>query len=171
MIYLIYNRQQGFYTPSTVPISRGADKRWDVSWKSGWIVHPEFGGATSMTLIVEDDPVFLRIMKEILSTGFPSISLIEAANGTQALEQFNAWNPRLVFMDISLPDINGLKLTKRMKESNPEVIVVIVTNHDTPEHREAAYEAGADSFVSKSSNVATEVQTAVRSLAPWASHK
>ena len=78
--------------------------------------------------------------------------------------------PRLVFMDISLPDINGLKLTKKMKESNREVIVVIVTNHDTPEHREAAYEAGADSFISKSSNVATEIQAALRSLAPWVFH-
>jgi CheY-like chemotaxis protein len=124
-----------------------------------------------MTLIVEDDPVFLRIMKEILSTGFPSISLIEAVNGSQALEQFTTWNPRLIFMDISLPDINGLKLTRKMKERNPEVMVVIVTNHDTPEHREAAFEAGADSFISKNSNVATEVQAAVRSLAPWASHK
>jgi two-component system response regulator YesN len=121
-------------------------------------------------LIVEDDPVFLRIMKEILPPSSPSVSLIEAVNGKQALEQFNAWGPRLVFMDISLPDINGLKLTKKMKESNREVIVVIVTNHDTPEHREAAYEAGADSFISKSSNVATEIQAALRSLAPWVFH-
>jgi len=119
-------------------------------------------------LIVEDDPVFLRIMKEILSASCPSIPLIEAADGKQALDQFNAWDPRFVFMDISLPDINGLKLTRTMKESSPGVMVVIVTNHDTPEHREAAYEAGADSFISKISNVATEVRAAVRSLAPWA---
>jgi len=120
-------------------------------------------------LIVEDDPIFLRIMKEILLSAFPSVSLVEAANGRQALEEFNTWDPKLVFMDISLPDINGLKLTKTIKESNRGVVVVIVTNHDTPEHREAAYEAGADSFISKSSNIATEVQAAVKSLAPWAS--
>jgi two-component system, response regulator YesN len=119
-------------------------------------------------LIVEDDPIFLRIMKEILSDGFPSISLIEATNGKQALEQFNARSPRLVFMDISLPDINGLRLTRTMKDRNPGVVVVIVTNHDTPEHRAAASEAGANSFISKSSNIATEVQAALSSLAPWA---
>lgn len=122
----------------------------------------------SAILIVEDDPGFLRIMKEILSDGFPSIAVVEAANGKQALEQFNARGPRLVFMDISLPDINGLRLTRIMKDGNPGVVVVIVTNHDTPEYREAASEAGADSFISKSSNVATEVQAAVSFLAPWA---
>jgi len=119
-------------------------------------------------LIVEDNPIFRQIMKEILSSGFPSVALIEAANGQQALEQFDNDKPGLVFMDISLPDVNGLKLTERMKESNPEVIVVIMTNHDTPEHRDVAFEAGADSFISKSSNIDAEVQAAVRSLAPWA---
>jgi two-component system response regulator YesN len=117
-------------------------------------------------LIVEDNPIFLKIMKEILSTHFPTVLLIEAANGKEALEQFNDGGPRFVFMDISLPDTNGLKLTETIKEGNPEVIVVIITNHDTPEHREAAYEAGADSFISKSSNIALEVQAAVRSLMP-----
>lgn len=115
-------------------------------------------------LIVEDDPVFLRIMKEIVSSGFPSFSLFGAANGKEAMEQFDAAGPQLVFMDISLPDTNGLKLTRAMKERNPNIRVVIVTNHDTPEHREAAYEAGADSFISKSASIAREVEASIRSL-------
>ena len=119
-------------------------------------------------LIVEDDPVFLRIMKEIVSSGFPFVSLIEAGNGEEAMAKLEAAGPRVVFMDISLPDTNGLKLAKTMKERNPDVRVVIVTNHDTPEHREAAYEAGADSFISKSANVAREVESSIRSLVPWA---
>ena len=119
-------------------------------------------------LIVEDDPVFLRIMKEIVSSGFPFVSLIEAGNGEEAMAKLEAAGPRVVFMDISLPDTNGLKLAKTMKERKPDVRVVIVTNHDTPEHREAAYEAGADSFISKSANVAREVESSIRSLVPWA---
>jgi DNA-binding NarL/FixJ family response regulator len=119
-------------------------------------------------LIVEDDPVFLRIMKEIVSSGFPSVRLVGAASGEEAMAQFETAGPRLIFMDISLRDTNGLKLTKTMKERSPDIMVVIVTNHDTPEHREAAYEAGADSFISKSSNLAREVHSSVKSLAPWA---
>ena len=50
-------------------------------------------------------------------------------------------------MDIRLPGENGLELTKRIKMNYPDIIMVILTNYDLPEYREAARESMADYFV------------------------
>jgi DNA-binding NarL/FixJ family response regulator len=54
-------------------------------------------------------------------------------------------------MDLRLPGENGLELTKKIKAQYPGIIIVILTNYDLPEYREAAYQCGADHFVSKDS--------------------
>jgi len=59
--------------------------------------------------------------------------------------------PDLIFMDIKLPDDNGLDLTRRIKEAYPEKIVIVITHHDIPEYKEASLKSGADYFVSKGS--------------------
>jgi CheY-like chemotaxis protein len=73
-------------------------------------------------LIVEDDPLFRQILKEILASRFPSISIKEAAHGVEALRELEMNHLDLVFMDIKLPGMNGLELTKRIKESHPGIL-------------------------------------------------
>lgn len=113
-------------------------------------------------LIVEDDPLFRQILREILASRFPSVSIMEEAVGTEALRLFSAHRPAVVFMDITLPGMNGLELTKRMKDADPRIPVIIITHHDTPEYRQAALECGADDFISKASSIEEEVERAVR---------
>ena len=115
-------------------------------------------------LIVEDDPLFRQILKEVLASQFPSVSITETDRGTEALQQFAARRPAIVFMDIKLPEMNGLELTKRMKDADSGVPVIIITNHDTPEYRQAALECGADYFISKASSMDEEIERAVRSV-------
>ena len=115
-------------------------------------------------LIVEDDPLFRQILKEILISRFPSISIKEAAHGVEALQKLDMNGLDLVFMDIKLPGMNGLELTKKIKESHPSIPVIILTNHDTPEYRKAALECGADYFISKASSIEQEIEMAVQSV-------
>ncbi len=115
-------------------------------------------------LIVEDDPLFRQILKEILASRFPSISIKEATRGVEALQKLDLNRLDLVFMDIKLPGMNGLELTKRIKESYPGIPVIILTNHDTPEYRKAALECGADYFISKASSIEREIEMAVQSI-------
>ncbi len=115
------------------------------------------------TLIVEDDPLFRQIVKEILASKFPFMCVRQAAHGREALQKFDSHHPDIIFMDIKLPGMNGLELTKRIKGSNPEVLVIILTNHDTSQYRKAALECGADYFISKASTIEDEIETAVRS--------
>ena len=102
-------------------------------------------------LIVEDNPFFLQFLKETLHARLPSIDILEAANGEEALQKIRTLPPDAVFMDLRLPGANGLELTQKIKAQYPDIIIVILTNYDLPEYREAAHQSGADHFLSKDS--------------------
>jgi len=112
-------------------------------------------------LVVDDDPVFRAILREILSDKFAGFDVLEAGSGSEALRATEKHAPILVFMDVGLPDLNGLQLTETIKSLHPTVGVVVVTNHDTPEYRAAADESGADGFLSKNSSIASEIEAIV----------
>ena len=102
-------------------------------------------------LIVEDNAFFLQFLKEALHSRFPSIDILEAANGEEALLQIKTLPPDAIFMDLRLPGENGLELTRKIKAQYPNISIVILTNYDLPEYREAAHQSGADHFLSKDS--------------------
>ncbi len=102
-------------------------------------------------LIVEDNAFFLKFLKETLRSRFPSMDILEAANGDEAMQKIKTLPPNAIFMDLRLPGENGLELTKKIKAQHPNIIVVILTNYDLPEYREAAYHCGADHFLLKDS--------------------
>ncbi len=112
-------------------------------------------------LIVEDNAFFLQFLKETIQLRFPSIDILEAANGEEAMEKIKTLPPEAVFMDLRLPGENGPELTKKIKAQYPDITVVILTNYDLPEYREAAYQSGADHFVSKDSflNIVNSILT------------
>lgn len=115
-------------------------------------------------LIVEDNSLFRQVMRDILNTRFPSVMVSEAKNGAEALREFEARQPGLVFMDIQLPGgLDGLELTRRMRKKNPGVTVVVVTNHDTAEYETAALNSGADYFLSKNASLSDEIAAIVTS--------
>jgi len=100
-------------------------------------------------LIVEDNPLLRGTIKGMLTTRFPSIMVEEASNAEEALSEFEKINPCLIFMDIRLPDRSGLEITRTIKETNPQIEIIILTSHDIPEYREAAFRSGASHFLAK----------------------
>ena len=102
-------------------------------------------------LIVEDNAFFLQFLRETLRSRFPKIDFVAASDGEEALEKIKALPPDAIFMDLRLPGENGLELTKKIKAKYPDIIIVVLTNYDLPEYRKAAYENGADHFISKDS--------------------
>ena len=105
------------------------------------------------TILVEDNKGFRNCVKTILSTRYPSIQLTEAGDGTEAMSKIDLLPPDLILMDIRLPDKNGLELTRMIKARYPNAIIVILSNHDLTEYREAAYLNGASYYISKDSPV------------------
>ena len=116
-----------------------------------------------MVLIVDDQPFFRQIIKETLVSAFPAITAAEAWDGGTAMDRAEEFHPDIIFMDIVLPDQNGLVLTRKIKAAYPDVKVIVLTSHGAQEHREAARECGADHFLAKSSVSPKDVEDVVRS--------
>ncbi len=116
-------------------------------------------------LIVEDSPTYRESLKDILGEGkFPNIVVQEAENCKDAMEKGDSFRPDLIFMDIGLPDGSGLELTKEVRESYPDVSVVMLTCRDGPEYREAASHYGASNFLTKESVTREEIENLVESF-------
>ncbi len=115
-------------------------------------------------LIVEDSPIFRKLLKKTLHSRFPSMEISEAENGKEALQKVKAFCPDLIFMDIKLPGENGLELTAKIKAKYPDIIVIILTSYDTPEYREAAVQAKGNYFLSKGSATKENILELVDSI-------
>jgi DNA-binding NarL/FixJ family response regulator len=115
-------------------------------------------------MLVEDDGGFRSSLADLLTSRFPDILLDEAASGAEAMEKVEGFLPYLIFMDIKLPDRNGLEITRSIKALHPDTQVVILTSYDFPEYREAAQASGAYWFLSKGTSTAEEIQVLVERL-------
>jgi len=116
------------------------------------------------TLIVEDSPFFRQLLKETLQSQFPSMEIMEATNGKDALQKIDALLPDLVFMDIKLPGESGLDLTQKIKSRHPGIRILILTSYDFPEYREAAAQYGANHFLSKGTTTKDQILALVQSI-------
>jgi len=115
-------------------------------------------------MVVEDSSSFRKIIKYNLRDQFPSMDIIEATDGVEAVQKIGSAPPNLIFMDIGLPGENGLELTRKIKADHPDVIIIILTSHDSPEYREAAIRYKADYFFSKEALLNDGVFTLVKSI-------
>jgi DNA-binding NarL/FixJ family response regulator len=102
-------------------------------------------------MTVEDHISFRTVLKNELLSKFPSMEVIEAGSGEEALEKLGSHPMDLVFMDIKLPGQNGFEVTKKIKADYPDTRVAFLTSHNLPEYKEAAVRCGASCFMSKAS--------------------
>lgn len=116
------------------------------------------------TMLVEDNPSFRLILKDNLRELFPSMEIVEAADGAEAFKKIDLHLPDLIFMDIRLPGENGLELTGKIKTDHPGIIVIVLTSYESPEYREAAVRFKADYFFSKDTITSDEIFTLVKSI-------
>ena len=100
-------------------------------------------------LIVDDDIRFRRFVKELFSSEEDLQIIGEAADGQEAILVAKELEPDLVLMDITMPRMNGLDATRRLKKIMPELMVIILTIHDLDQYREAALASGASAYVLK----------------------
>lgn len=111
----------------------------------------------SSVLIVEDNTRFREKLRDSLASRFPTVIFREAVNGKQAFREIDSSKPVFICMDIGLGDDNGLELTKQIKNLHPEISIMILTNYDYSEYRDAAFQNGADFFLTKGSATIGEI--------------
>jgi len=115
-------------------------------------------------LLVEDNDIYRKALKENLCGHFPSMVIDEAVNSEEELQKMNATPPHLVFIDMRLPGMNGLELTQKIRRDFPNIRIAIVTGYDLPEYRQAFLQYGADGFFVKDSVKWDEVEALVKSI-------
>lgn len=100
-------------------------------------------------LIVDDHPVFRQGLIDVLETD-DSMSVVgEAADGEVAIEMAHEVKPDVILMDINLPTINGLQVTRKIKNQSPDLKVIMITGYDDAEQVFHAIRAGASAYCPK----------------------
>jgi DNA-binding NarL/FixJ family response regulator len=99
--------------------------------------------------LVDDSSTFLEAAIRALATN-PRIEVVgRALSGQEGVTLVTQRQPDLVLMDVSMPGMNGMEATRRIKAQPNAPRVVVLTSYDLPHYRVAATAAGADSFINK----------------------
>jgi len=103
----------------------------------------------TIVLIVDDQAPMRRLLHTFVGAVFPDLTLLQAADGASAMQLCAAMQPRLVLLDVSLPDGNGIELIAGIRALFPRTQVIVVTHHAVGPYREHARAAGAFAYVVK----------------------
>ena len=100
----------------------------------------------------------------LLLEAHEGISVVgSASNGRQALVDILQLRPHVVIMDITMPDLNGIEVTRQVHQLYPEIKIIILSMHSTTEHINHALQAGASGYLLKES-AGQEVVEAVKTV-------
>ena len=103
-------------------------------------------------LIVEDDAQNMELMQMVL--GAKGYALLQATDGQEALDVATRERPALIIMDIKLPKMNGLEVTRKLRETPAlnHILIIGVTAQAMKGDRERIIGAGCDAYLSKPIN-------------------
>jgi len=109
-------------------------------------------------LLVDDNQAILDCLVRLLGRDYTIVGALR--DGLRMLDAVAILQPDLIVMDISMPEVSGLELARRLRERPPAPPVVFVTVHEDTEFMEAAQDAGAAGYVVKST-METELKRAL----------
>ncbi len=111
-----------------------------------------------------EDHELVRMGLSIMIDKAEDITLIgEAENGLLGVELAKQLSPDIILMDIGLPNIDGIEATRRIKEFNPQIKVLIFTSRDDSDDVFSAFKSGADGYIMKGAST-ENIHTAIRSV-------
>jgi DNA-binding NarL/FixJ family response regulator len=118
---------------------------------------------TTRILLVDDHPIVRQGLKTILEGHIDWEIVGEASDGVEAVEKAVRLNPDVMVLDVTMPTMNGLEACRVLRRELPELEILFVTQHDSPQMMREALEAGARGYVVKS-NAARDLLEAVEAV-------
>ena len=117
-------------------------------------------------LIVEDNPQNMRLMEMTLRA--KNYALLRATDGEEALDMARRERPDLIIMDVRLPRMSGLEVTRKLREDPAfsHTPIIGVTAHAMKGDREKVLEAGCDAYLSKPINTRELPEVVAEMLSP-----
>ena len=101
------------------------------------------------TILLVDDEAHIRKFVTLILKQLGVQKLLEAVNGEEALEVYKRATPDLVLLDISMPLLDGLATLKKLKEMDPNCVVVMLTSMVNRQSVDEALAAGAANYIRK----------------------
>jgi DNA-binding NarL/FixJ family response regulator len=121
--------------------------------------------ANKLSIVIADDhPVFRRGLRDIIESdrGFKVIG--EAGDGEEALEMIGKLRPAIAILDVSMPKLDGLAVSRKLAAEAPAVAVILVTMYREQKLFTQALEAGVKGYVLKDS-AATDIISCIKAVA------
>ncbi len=104
---------------------------------------------TIRVIIVDDHPLFRQGLRDILRSEPDIVLVAEGANGQEALSLAHQHQPDAILLDINLPDLNGLQVTRQLRTERLAAAVIVLTAYDDTEQVLHAFRAGASAYCPK----------------------
>ena len=117
--------------------------------------------ALARILVADDHEEVRNKIVHLLERKFDVLGAM--ADGPSFLNAFNRLKPDLCVLDISMPDMNGIDVAQRIKQTDSQIKIVFVTVHDDLDFRAAALSTGAEGYVTKA-KMGGELLFAVRKV-------
>lgn len=119
---------------------------------------------SGVRVLVADDNQTLREAVIRLLSSVPNIEVCgEAENGREAFDQALDLRPDVILMDVGMPELNGLEVTRKLRNVAPKIEVLVFTQHESRHAMQAALDAGARGYLAKSH--AASLIEAIRTVA------
>lgn len=103
-----------------------------------------------LRVVLADDHDMVRAGLRSMLESFTGVEVVgEAGDGRSALEIIDEQQPHVALLDITMPELNGIEVTRRLGERWPEIRTLILSVHTDEQHILGALDAGADGYVQK----------------------
>ena len=115
-------------------------------------------------MLVDDHDIVRTGLKSFLDTQEGLLVVAEANSGEQAIEKAQETQPDVIVMDITMPEMDGLEATRRLKELDENYYILALTVHEDKQYLFEMLSAGASGYITKQV-AAEELVTAIRCVA------
>jgi len=97
-------------------------------------------------LIVDDEPIIAEILSDALNNNY---NIKIATDGQRGYEAYKALSPDIIIADINMPEVNGLKMIKKIRKNDQNVKVIVMTSHSNPQYLMEAIELKLTKYLLK----------------------
>ncbi len=137
--------------------------RGDFKWT---VPPPETKSMAKTVLVVEDNELNMKLFHDLLEAN--GYNIVQTRNGLEAIDLAREHHPDLILMDIQLPEVSGLEVTKWIKEDDDlrSIPVIAVTAFAMKGDEERIRSGGCEAYISKPISVMTFLETVRKFIGP-----